>query len=468
MNIFSRHKAFTIIGSSLAAVLIVVAAILVATRGPSQVSSGPGSSTGPGPSPPASPATMTVQVYFHKGPGTELAAVTRTVPASADKRSAALGQLLAGPTAAERKLGYFSFFSAKTAGMLRGVRVTNSVGFADFGDFRLIIPNASSSAGSQALLDELDATLMQYPGITSTVYSFDGNVAAFYEWLQRVPPGSPAPVTADKAARNYLRQVAGMRALRTGTTRTIAAGVVEVDLRSDSGTGPITTVSLRHEGSAWVPFAARTASIQLDQPLPWQAVKSPVMVAGQSATFEGQLLVTVLKAAGHSVTGLGHNGSILGGSTGMGPFTGKVSFTSPAAGTGWLAVTTQSAKTGAIAAATVVPVVFADHAAAPSITSVLVTSGQPVQDGALTLSEGSGRVTFAIRTKNAGQVLIYLTPTGTNTASLARLIGAGTTSHGRCVVSWHYPDESLLAHLSVVATGPGGRTDTYPFNVVHP
>jgi Immunoglobulin-like domain of bacterial spore germination len=468
MNVFARHKALTMIGSSVAAVLIVVAAILVATRGTSPVPSGPGSSTGPGQSPPVSPTTMTVQVFFHKGSGTELAAVNRTVAAAADKRSAALGQLLAGPTAAERKLGYFSFFSAKTAGMLRSVRVANSVGLADFGDFRLIIPNASSSAGSQALLDELDATLMQYPGLTSTVYSFNGNVAAFYEWLQRVPPGSPAPVTADKAARDYLRQVAGMRALRTGTTRTIAAGVVEVDLRSESGTGPITTVSLRHEGSAWVPLGARTAIIQLAQPTPWQAVTSPVAVAGQSATFEGQLLVTVTKAAGNSITELGHNGAILGGSMGTGPFAGKVSFTTPAAGTGWLAVTTRSAKTGAIAAATVVPVVFADHAAAPAIGNVRVTSGQPLQGGTLTLPEGTGRVTLAIRTANAGQVLIYLTPTGTNTASLAKLIGAGTTSHGRCVVSWDYPDEPLLAHLSVVATGPGGRTDTYPFNVFHP
>jgi hypothetical protein len=259
-----------------------------------------------------------------------------------------------------------------------------------------------------------------------------------------------------------------MRALAIGKTRTVAAGVVEVDLRSDSGSGPITTVTLRHEGSTWVPLWARTADIQLDQPSAWQAVTSPVAVAGRSATFEGQLLVTVMKAAGGNVTELGRNGSILGGSMGWGPFTGKVSFTSPGAGRGWIAVTTQSAKTGDIAAATVVPVVFADHAAAPAISSIQVTSGQPVKDGALTLAEGTGRVTLAIRATNADQVLIYLTPTGTNTASLAKLIAAGTVSHGRCVVSWDYPDGSLLAHLSVVATGPGGSAETIPFNVVHP
>lgn len=468
MNVFARHKALTIIGSSVVAVLAIVAAILVATHGPGPAPSRPGGNAGPGPSPSAKPATMTVQVYFHKSSETGLAPVTRTVPLSADKRSAALGQLLAGPTAAERKLGYFSFFSAKTAGMLREVRVANSVGSADFSDFRLIIPGASSSAGSQALLDELDATMMQYPDITSTVYSFNGNVAAFYEWLQRVPPDSPAPATADKAARAYLRQVAGMRALVTVATRTIAPAVVEVDLRSDSGTGLVTTVSLRQKGGTWVPLGARTATIKLDQPQPWQAVTSPVAVAGRSATFEGQLLFTVMKATGNSVSELGHNSSILGGSMGWGPFTGTVTFANPGTGTGWLAVTTQSAKTGATAAVTVLPVVFSAQVAAPTIGTVQVTSGQPVKDGALTLPDGAGRVTLTISVTNADQVRIYLTPTGTNTAPLTKLIASGTASLGRCVVSWDYPDESLLAHLSVVATGPGGRAKTMPFNIYHP
>lgn len=376
MKVHVRRKALAIIGSGAAVLLIVVAAVFVATRSTTSVPGGPG---GPSASPPVVPTTANVQVFFHKSE--QLTAVSRTVSASADKPSAALSQLLAGPTAAERQAGYYSFFSAKTAHLLRSIQTVNGVAHADFGDFRLIIPNASSSAGSKALLDELDATLKQFGGIKSTVYSFNGDVAAFYEWLQRVPPGTLPPVPADKAARDFLRQVAGMRELSSEAIRTVAAGLVEVDLRSDSGSGPMTTVSLRPEGRSWVPLFAGTPAIWVDEPGLRQVVASPVTVAGHSATFEGQLLVSVLQLAGGSVTELGHANSILGGSTGMGPFSGQVTFAQPTASRGWLVVTYQSAKTGAVAAATVVPVSFSPHAAKPQIGSVRVTSGQPIKDG---------------------------------------------------------------------------------------
>lgn len=397
MNVHVRRKALAIIGSGTAVVLIVVAAVLVATRSTTSVPGGPG---GPSASPPVVPATATVQAFFHKSE--QLTAVSRTVSVSADKPSAVLSQLLAGPTAAERQAGYYSFFSAKTAHLLRSVQTVNGVAHADFGDFRLIIPNASSSAGSKALLDELDATLKQFGGIKSTVYSFNGNVAAFYEWLQRVPPGTLPPVPADKAARDFLRQVAGMRELRSEAIRTVAAGLVEVDLRSDSGSGPMTTVSLRPEGS-----------------------------------------------------------------TGMGPFSGQVTFAQPTASRGWLVVTYQSAKTGAVAAAAAVPVSFSPHAAKPQIGSVRVTSGQPIKDGWLTLPAGAGRVVLVVRTAYADHVRVYLTPTGTGTAPLAKLIAQGTPAHGQCTIAWDYPDQPLLAHLSVDASGPGGSTEVIPFNVIH-
>jgi hypothetical protein len=463
MNVNVRHKTLAIIGSCAAVVLIVVAAVLVTTHRTTSVPRGSG---GPSASPSASPATMTVQVYFHKLD--ELAAVSRIVPTSADKPSAALSKLLAGPTATERRSGYYSFFSAKTADMLRSVRVVNHVALADFRDFRLIIPNASSSAGSQALLDELDATLRQYGSIRSTVYSFNGDVAAFYEWLQRIPPSTLSPITADKMARDFLRQVAGMRELSSEATRTVATGLVEVDLRSDSGSGPMTTVSLRLAGGSWQPFMAKTPAIWVEEPTLWQVVASPVTVAGHSATFEGQLLVSVLQSADGSVSVLGRDNSILGGSTGIGPFSGQVAFTQPTASQGWLVVTYQSAKTGAIAGATAVPVSFTGHAAIPRIDSVRVTSGQPIKDGWLTLSAGTGRVVIVIRTANADHVQIYLTPTGTNTAPLAKLIGQGAPVHGQCTIVWAYPDQPMLDHLSVVAVGSGGRTEAYPFNVTHP
>jgi hypothetical protein len=55
-------------------------------------------------------------------------------------------------------------------------------------DLRPLLPGASTSCGSAALLAALDATLAQFPEILRARYSFGGDEAAFYEWLQRAPP----------------------------------------------------------------------------------------------------------------------------------------------------------------------------------------------------------------------------------------------------------------------------------------
>jgi hypothetical protein len=96
--------------------------------------------------------------------------------------------LLAGPTAVERHAGYGGWFSARTAGALRSVRISRSVAHIDFRDFSRLIPNASSSCGSTLLLAQLDRTATQFPTVDRAVYSFNGSRRAFYEWLQREPP----------------------------------------------------------------------------------------------------------------------------------------------------------------------------------------------------------------------------------------------------------------------------------------
>jgi hypothetical protein len=103
---------------------------------------------------------------------------------SADLR-AALGQLLRGPTARRPAGDSHSWFSAETAGALRSVAV-DSTGHAtvDFHDLRPLIPNASSSAGSAALLEELNTTVFQFPEIRSVEYRMEGSCDLFWEWLQ--------------------------------------------------------------------------------------------------------------------------------------------------------------------------------------------------------------------------------------------------------------------------------------------
>jgi hypothetical protein len=100
----------------------------------------------------------------------------------------AVEALLSGPTAAERRRGYGGWFSSRTAGMLRSVRLVQGVAHVDFKDFRRVIPNASSSCGSSLLLAQLDRTAHQFSTVHRTIYSFNGSRRAFYEWLQLSPP----------------------------------------------------------------------------------------------------------------------------------------------------------------------------------------------------------------------------------------------------------------------------------------
>ena len=100
----------------------------------------------------------------------------------------ALRELVAGPTADEAAAGFTSMFSPATADVLLDVVVADGIARVSFRDLRSVIPNASSSCGGAALLGALDATLAQLPGIRGARYSFGGDEAAFYEWLQMSPP----------------------------------------------------------------------------------------------------------------------------------------------------------------------------------------------------------------------------------------------------------------------------------------
>lgn len=157
----------------------------------------------PRPTPaPASDATLTgfdtVYAYF-TGPDEEQVPVPRPVPDTAHALRAAFAQLLEGPTAAERDRGLLSWFSAETAGMLRGVAVEDGFAIVDFGDLRPVIPNAVGSAGALMLLGELTATAFQFPGIQRVEFRIEGDCEALMAWLQfgcypiRRGPWDPPP-----------------------------------------------------------------------------------------------------------------------------------------------------------------------------------------------------------------------------------------------------------------------------------
>jgi hypothetical protein len=54
----------------------------------------------------------------------------------------------------------------------------------DFEDLRALIPNASSSAGSALLLEELNTAVFSVEGVRSVDYLIEGSCDRFWEWLQ--------------------------------------------------------------------------------------------------------------------------------------------------------------------------------------------------------------------------------------------------------------------------------------------
>ena len=131
-----------------------------------------------------------VRVFFVGGgmdPCGEVGPVVREVEGPVDA-AVALRELLRGPTEEETAAGFTSLFGPATADALDRVTVADGIARVSFRDLRPLLPNASSSCGSAALLAALDATLAQLPGIRGARYSFGGDEAAFYEWLQMAPP----------------------------------------------------------------------------------------------------------------------------------------------------------------------------------------------------------------------------------------------------------------------------------------
>jgi hypothetical protein len=149
-------------------------ALLLAACGPTDAGSTPE---------PPQDTTRTVLVHFTRDE--EPVPVERRIPETRQVLRATLEAQLRGPTADERATGLTSFFSEATAGLLNQVTLDEQGrAIIDFRDLRPVIPNASSSAGSQILLGELDATVFQFPNVQSVEYRIDGSCEVFWEWLQ--------------------------------------------------------------------------------------------------------------------------------------------------------------------------------------------------------------------------------------------------------------------------------------------
>jgi hypothetical protein len=161
----------------------------------------------PVPEPTPTPAEVTslridVRLTFHRAE--EPVHVARSVeipvegPAAAPELllAAALRALLRGPTAEEREAGIHSFFSEESADLLRSLSIEEGRAVVDFHDFRPLLPNASSSAGSFAFLAELNGTVFANSRVDEVEYRLAGSCEAFWNFLQRDCTLVPRPAEA--------------------------------------------------------------------------------------------------------------------------------------------------------------------------------------------------------------------------------------------------------------------------------
>ncbi|MDH3683935.1 MAG: GerMN domain-containing protein, partial [Acidimicrobiia bacterium] len=134
------------------------------------------------------PVEETVDVYFSSGDGSDCSQVegfARPLPDGADALEFAFAELVAGPTAADTDAGAGSFFSSQTADAIALITLTDGLVVVDFIDLRPLIPNASTSCGSEALLGQLNATAFQFGDVDRTRYRIEGSCDEFGNWLQR-------------------------------------------------------------------------------------------------------------------------------------------------------------------------------------------------------------------------------------------------------------------------------------------
>jgi len=134
------------------------------------------------------PERVATKVFFSTGDGSDCSVVEpfgRFVGADLDPVEAALEALVAGPTAEESAAGAGSAFSTRTADVVSSITLDDGLLVVDFANLPSLMPNASTSCGSEALLASLNSTVFQFPDVERVRYRNDESCDGFANWLQR-------------------------------------------------------------------------------------------------------------------------------------------------------------------------------------------------------------------------------------------------------------------------------------------
>jgi hypothetical protein len=312
-------------------------------------------------------------------------------------------------------------------------------------------PTTTSTTGSTVAQDRTDST----PATTSK------------------PPVAPQDRAAKAAAVSFMRQL-GMRDPVAATYRKTGAATAEVGLYPRAGEDlrqfdhVTTLVQLRRYANGWLATGAKAVNtIEVDQPLPFSRIQSPVTVSGRSVAYEGTVNVTVSEDRRGADRVLG-KGFVNGGGTELAPFSGAIRFASPTPGVdaGWVVFSGDTGADTGIVSATAVRVRFVNGDHRPQILGVTTSpsaSGQRVQ---LT---GSGTFTVQVKAFGADEVRVLLVPSGTGNAPHAKLLGVdrGSEDGERWSVSWRYPDEPVFGHLLIQVNGRGGTAEHGDIDLLH-
>jgi hypothetical protein len=292
------------------------------------------------------------------------------------------------------------------------------------------------------------------------------------------PTGRRSGAEAVATARAFLARELGMTDMVAGPFRFTDARTGEVGFRHKYGegrrllpqTGPYAVVvRLQRLPAGWWVLGVQGRSIQITSPARLQRISSPLTVRGTATgLYEGTMYFKVTQDRPGRDLLLGE-GFVDGSASTRPGDLGQLRFRQPAStAPGWVIFYDAAADgSNGIVQATMVRVRFTVPTPAPRVLAVTTSPTLRDVEGWLELPKGPGTVRFTVRASNTDRVRFVLTPTGTETAPYAKLLGEDHDARDGFTLTWNYgAGDAASAHLTVQATGPGGTVDHH-INIFH-